>query len=360
MPRRINVLCDRCLLMGYTQGTYDIDERIVQRAADEVRGEIRGAGPVSTVGDGMGGPSGGFKKLLTYALYAILALIFCGGSIALGLYMSNFVNAGGGRQMANLQPTPPPAPEVVVTPATEAPAEEPTATPTPTPVVTPKPTPILYDNWKRDTEELLRVREPELSEAASYLSLVRLWGIEEIDLSLFEQSTTEEVASFDMLAMMKQLKFEAVVAEDLSEALKLDLPILARLQKGKDLAPFVVISSMRGDMLEILDPMHGKQMIQRSALESQVVQTVTLYQDTEGFTGMRRGDQSAQVKLLQTLLVSEKDFTSVPDGKFGSGTQEALQKLQKDAGLEPTGEVDPRTAAYIAGRLNPRRPRLYS
>src|SRR5690606_14326689 len=81
VPRRINVLCDRCLLMGYTQGTYDIDERIVQKAADEVRGEIRGAGPVSTVSDGMGGASGGFQKFLVYALVAGAACVFFAGAI---------------------------------------------------------------------------------------------------------------------------------------------------------------------------------------------------------------------------------------------------------------------------------------
>jgi general secretion pathway protein A len=362
VPRRINVLCDRCLLMGYTQGTYDIDERIVQKAAEEVRGEIRGAGPVSTVGDGMGAPSGGIKKLLGYTLVGGLGMLFIAGAIALGMFMNDYLERSGSTAN-NTTPAPAATPEVAPTATAEptaTPTPEVTAPPAPTATPTPVPTPTLYDNWKRDSENLLRVRDGQLAEAASYITLVGLWQAGEVDLSLFEQSAPDEVASFDMLAMMKQLNFESVVSEDLSEALKLDLPIVARLAKGKELTPFVVISSMRGEMLEVLDPMHGKRMVQRSELEPSIVQTVTLYQDAEKLTGMRMNEQSGRVKILQTLLVSEKDLSSTPDGKFGSSTREALQKFQRDAGLEATGEVDPRTAAYIASRLNPRRPRLYS
>ncbi|HOE97976.1 MAG TPA: AAA family ATPase, partial [Candidatus Sumerlaeota bacterium] len=42
VPRRINVIVDRCLLVAYVQGTFSIDDKVVQQAVDEVRGETGG------------------------------------------------------------------------------------------------------------------------------------------------------------------------------------------------------------------------------------------------------------------------------------------------------------------------------
>jgi general secretion pathway protein A len=365
VPRRINVICDRCLLIAYTQGTFTIDDKIVQQAVDEVRGETHGHGPVSTATGAA--RSGGFGRGLS-----ILAKLVAGACvIAGGVYLGNLMSqsrpaADDTRVAANDErrpkvpaesPTPTPTPDLsmVQATATATPTVSPSATPTPVP------TPIRYDDWQFDKERNLRVGDDRLSEAASYINLMSLWNIE-IDLSTFRETPAAEVARFDLLAMVRgePLSFLAFQTDKLGEALRPDLPVIVRLVPGDQNAGWAIVSQMGGEILTLVDPIHGKTTVRRSQLEPKVRQAIVLFRDPVGLTGAEPGDSNDRVKALQDWLVREGYSEAEADGKFGPQTTEALRRFQKKMGLEPTGRLDAVTTAAICAQLTPRRPRLFT
>jgi hypothetical protein len=218
----------------------------------------------------------------------------------------------------------------------------------------------LYENWQTDGEKILRVRDDRLSESASYINLLRLWNIE-IDLSTFRDASPADVAQFDMLAMVKanQLNFETLVTDNLGEALRPDLPVIVQLSGG-EFAGWTLIAAMGGEMLTVVDPLHGKRTVRRSNLEPLVRRAIVLFRDSVGLIGIQPGEASERVQVLQAWLAREGYYVGATDGKFGAQTIEALRKLQEKVGLEPTGAMNQATVAYLCAQLNPRRPSLYS
>lgn len=55
----------------------------------------------------------------------------------------------------------------------------------------------------------------------------------------------------------------------------------------------------------------------------------------------------AQVRFLQTFLVSKGFLTATPDGNFGPMTEAAVKKFQTANGVSPLGIVGPQTRALI-------------
>jgi len=368
VPRRINVICDRCLLVGYVQGTFNIDDKIVQRAVAEVRGEMQEtASTEATFFEPP--PSRGTRWLYSLAKTMAALLVIIGG-VMIGLWLAGrggvpdvkpdkLALASTPKQPAVAPPVEESSLEVAAAVAEPTMMPAPEATATPAPERTSSPTPIPYKNWQYDAQGILRVNSPRLCEAAAYIMLLRQWN-KVIDLAPFRDVSPEEVAGYDMLETVKQLNFDAIVSDTLAEALRLDLPVLVRLQSQSELAPWGVIASMRGEVLEFIDPIHGKKMVRRQKLENLTVQAIVLYQDTEGLSGLALGENSNRVLKLQTLLAQKGLYVGALDGKFGQLTREAVVKYQADKGLNETGIIDPLTAAAIAAELNPHRPRLFS
>lgn len=369
VPRRINVICDRCLLVAYTQGTFTVDDKVVQQAVGEIRGEMQGFGPVSTARGGAAMPSAGlpvwFQKILT----AILMMMVVAGGVMLAFWLQGNNQAYNGLAGPGEYPNegrlgrgavaPVATPAPTVTP--EAIEPIPTETPTPAPTPEPSPTPAIYENWDLDPNGVIRVQNPRLAEAASYINLVRQWNYD-IVLDTFRESTPAEVQSFDMLAMVQAdpLNFGAYRTDKLSEALRLDLPVLIRLETAEDFAPWGVITAMRGEILTLFDPVHGLRRARRSNLDPMVSEAIVLYRDRENLTTIEMGEESDRVRDLQLWLGAEGYLDGAADGKFGLQTREAIRRFQRNQGLEPTGVIDEATAAMISNRLNPDRPRLYS
>ena len=159
VPRRINVICDRCLLVGYIQGTFNIDDKIVQRAVAEVRGEMQettptGGGVTALLEPGTGS---GARWLVSLAKVAGAFLVIAGG-VLLGLWLAGRGGAAYDQReqpslkiMAQAPSVQPPTqtplnekpPREKVTTAAQSGADrkqpaKPTLTPTAPPTATPK------------------------------------------------------------------------------------------------------------------------------------------------------------------------------------------------------------------------------
>lgn len=374
VPRRVNVICDRCLLVGYVLGRYDIDGDMVQQAVDEVRGEQKYESMPAPVTEAASRSWGRRAGRFALAGTGLAAVAFLGIWLGAGLKMMTdrgddglSLSAAASRPTPEpqLSPAPSPSPVPVLT-ATPEPTPEatPVASPTPEPTATPEPTPTPAPpaplSWAFDKDKVLRVSKPEHATAAAYLTLLGAWGIE-VDPSTFAEASPAEIGRFDLSAMIRQLDFHTFSSDALGDAIKLDLPMLARLNAdGADRSPVVTILRMQGDLFTVADPIHGMKTLRRAELEPHVLSLTIPYRDPKGLTGLERGSEGPAVVQLQEILTAQGATVGPADGKFGPKLADILANFQQQHGLQATGKVNPATAVYLAALLDPKRPRLFS
>jgi tetratricopeptide (TPR) repeat protein len=76
-----------------------------------------------------------------------------------------------------------------------------------------------------------------------------------------------------------------------------------------------------------------------------------LHAEIEAADGVAFRDKGGRVVKLQGWLAQLGYSGGGTDGNFGSGTRDALTKLQKDAGLQPTGQLGPQTRKAMEEKL---------
>lgn len=416
IPRRINVICDRCLLVGYVLARFDIDGEMVQQAVDEIRGVSQPKRPEVAAIQQTEAHKGGWKPnrqtlLMVLAAVGVIAVGFLAGASFRSLtrartpedravaasdvafssqLVEDVMEPSADQRAATPAPTPlvaDPVPEVLA-PEPEIPAvtAEPTPVPpkrTPQPNRTPPPPPVEpapamdgpetpsapsaapaiaapVDPWDTDPQGVLRIDRAELAAPASYLQMLRQWGIE-VDLEPFSGAPAEDVALYDMKAMVGQLDFETYSTEQLDSALTFDLPIMIRHGAGVvGSAPTAAVIRRSGNRIEIADPQNGLLEMTLDELAGKVEEAVVMYHDPHQLTGLKSGDTGEGVKTLQRALASFGTLEGKIDGIFGPQVRRAVREFQRAEGLKVSGTVDAATAAIINNRIDPSRPRLSS
>lgn len=420
IPRRINVICDRCLLVGYVLARFDIDGDMVQQAVDEIRGVSQPRRPEVAAIQETETHKGGWRPsrqtlMMALAAVGVIAVGFLAGASFRSLtrartpedravaasdrafssqLVEDVMETSADQKRATPRPTPAVAtpvptateaqPEIpAVTPEPTPPPPTPTPTPTPRPQRTKRPAPpepapaaggaetmsdqappsasaTAVEPWATDPQGVLRVDRAELAAPATYLQLLRQWGIE-VDLEPFSGAPAEQVALYDMTAMVGQLDFRTYTTEQLNSALTFDLPIMIRHGAGVvGSAPTAAVLRRSGDRVEIADPQNGLKEVELDALAETVEEAVVMYHDPHGLTGLENGDTGESVETLQRTLTSLGMHEGKIDGIFGPQVREAVRSFQRAEGLSVTGEVDAATAALINSRIDPDRPGLSS
>lgn len=391
IPRRINVICDRCLLTGYVMSRHDIDGEMVQQSVDELRGELNSEEDAQEFREAqeVAKKQNAFVRILQSVMAGAALLAIVAGGVFLGATLKERGTkpVEGNRWLAEKpDPTIPAATEDDAESAAIATADptKPTSTTSSAApsaevavagtegvisdagttstleAVAPKRTPIPPDPWTLDRDEVVRVTDEAHTQAASFVMIARAWGME-IDLSTFGQADPEDVERFDLPAMMRQLDMLIFSTADLKQALQLDLPLIIRFAPGtEDFPPSVAVLRMQGDLFTVADPIDGIRTIERKLIEPAVEQITVLYRDPVGLTGLVSGAAGDPVVELQRIMARSGRTISEFDGKFGGKLGDLLRSFQRQNRLPVTGVVDPMTAAYIAGLREPSRPRLYS
>jgi peptidoglycan hydrolase-like protein with peptidoglycan-binding domain len=78
------------------------------------------------------------------------------------------------------------------------------------------------------------------------------------------------------------------------------------------------------------------------------LQTQTTLLKFDRLVGLRQGSVGVEVQQLQVWLQNTGFSPGNLDGRFGTDTESALIRFQRFYGLSATGEVDARTATYLA------------
>lgn len=381
VPRKINVLCDRALLIGYVESTYEINESIVQRAIDEVTGKRRDSLPGSK---SQGILTGMFSRKkrgkpeisprFIYGAMAFMVLVVVMVTATL-FYMNQRIHDSMQIYTRNphdrQEPTPvaTPVPDES-TPLTSSTSKESSAVhegegetiaadvTTPVPTQPPK---IYQYHWEYDPNEIIRVRNSAVAYQASILNWLRLWGYRP-DLSTFKTMSDSEIMARDITAENSKLGLNKVdIYLPFADLINLDVPVILNLNAVESkFSPWVVLKRVQGYAVTLIDPVQGMVVTTQQALQSVYLGAVGIYFDRDNLTTIVPNEESARVKKVQEFLIQSGFLKGSASGIYDNTTTRAIEKMQGYYHLQQTGQIDPLTAMIISNRQQINRPRLFS
>jgi len=385
VPRRINVLCDRALLVGFVDGARTITEAHVRKAIEEVRGrrdrkapsrraveaaESDGfdSGDVAVANGGDGNSSNG--------RWIALGIAACGIAIAVAVATSHRGASGAPTvQVAAAPPTPTPtatpeatpeatpvaeatavpAPTASPSPIAPAPTQAavvavaPTATPTPAATEAPAPasTPAAASTaWAYDADGVLRVDRGDMAYAAAVLTWVaRETGdrLPEGELATLRGMSPDAVAELRLTRGQAPLFLREAMLPATLDVLRQEgvLPALAQVDAGAEgFGPWAVVLAVDEAGAHLADPLRGATVVDAAKLEEHLAAVFVPYSDPEGITDLRPGDEGVRVQALQRLLARAGFFRGEPDGHFDERTSGALAAFRAARSLGDADGVD--------------------
>ncbi|MFP4191065.1 MAG: AAA family ATPase [Candidatus Hydrogenedentota bacterium] len=329
-PRVINALCDRALLIGYTQDVHDITASIVRKAHREIRGErVEAPKPAK---------QRRFRLAPLAAAAAVVGLL--GGAIFYSVYYTPSWLESSARHAVQtiafdmggyVAAEEPPAPEA----REEAPAEEPDA-----------PAPVEPEEPEQDSSgeaDGFDALDPELARNAAAASLLRMW-----DVSLTgeypEEGTAEGLAAF---AGEHGLEYE-ILSPSFEQLININLPSFVRLASDRQ--------TLWAGLLEIRD---GEAVLAKRIGETFTMplaefqnrytnQSVIVWRDPEPDPGvLSASSEGEQVEALQTQLRGLGWLNHEATGQYDAETREAVRALQEETGLQVDGVAGPQTRMVL-------------
>jgi general secretion pathway protein A len=315
VPRLVNLLCDRALLLGYAEGARQIGRGIVTAVAREVHPPRRALSR-----------RGAFRLAMALTLVAL-------GAVA---WLARPERAPRASQpapsLAPVAAAPLPLPrEAVATSLPEPARAEPVPDPAPAPGALP---------GQDVLGALAALQTPEQSLAAATRAVFALWGVDAAPPSGSTLDAADEALRIAGLTTMSLRPGESDYLREL------DLPALVALRApdgstrfallrrisaiSADLEGIVAGQSVRVDVSEWMQHWTGEALVP--------------WRDFAGLPpSLGPGDQGAPVEWLQDALARLAFYTGARDGRFDPGTRAAVESFQRGAGIEPDGRVGART-----------------
>jgi len=362
IPRKINVLCDRCLLAAYSKVSYTIDAGIAKEAIAEIEGEnrrLKKAQPRAIQAGETVKPS----RLIL--LFFIIAAVI-GGGIYIGMRFARqeYPENPSGLIEADQTPGLPSYLESENTRISgDAATSKSLASASPTPVKKKsksRPRTVHLYNWQYDGNGVCRVNHPAYSHPACIITWLRLWNIE-VELDDFRDLSPETIQSLDLTRNETLGLKKMYLPGDLEQAIGFDLPLILVLNDPpENMAPEVVLIRAEGMSFTIGDPLRGRKTIHRGKIQDRVSSCLLLYFDRHGLGSIVRGEQSERVKTMQESLHKGGYYKDAINGIFGVGTRNAVRRFQRYYELEATGNLDQETVILLSTRMITMRPRLFS
>jgi general secretion pathway protein A len=374
VPRKINVVCDRALLACYVDGSYTVDDKVMQKAIQEVAGSDSPSGPAGKrrgAGRGIGGAvrSGALKILTRKAAITVAAvgsiLVLVAAAVAVGVRLAN-VSAMEDPQPKVVTDKPEPSPAPSPAPGTGAGKDSSDTESTETQEIAkaaPTATPdwdVLRrknPNWKYERNApLVRVNNPRLALRASQLSMLKMWGYA-VDLN--------EMANLgDDLVMNGVFKLDPIKITQVRlpggyyDTVKLNNPVIVRLKDPqKDQSEHVVLLKAEGEAVTVGDPVWGVKTYKTKEFIKRWDSATAVFVDVNQLAAIQRGEASDRVRALQQYL-KDRGYLKDVSGKFDVDTVEAIRKFQSYYQLKETGQLDDLTVMLLNSRIMRDGPRL--
>lgn len=339
VPRKINLLCDRAMLVAYAAGKLEIDAQIVARAQRDVAGmpdSGQGPGrvfeqPATRVGRVVGG--------------AITLALLLAGLFYAGLRLSG-PSASSNPDVADAAPAPT---STVPKAAQRRPPAEPLSAVVPPPVAI-QGGPVDGADWEYDANRVVRVGDPAYAQTACFLTLAQRWGFD-APLEDFRGRPRDEILELDILKIFNEkVDLRTYTSRDPIETfLPVDMPLALKIDAGdSQLSPWVTLESIADGTCRVSDPRLGILELSLEDLQA-IAETVTLvYLDPDGLALLSPGKRSELVERVQKFLIERDCAEPPPQALFDVKMVGALERFQDKRGLPKTGRLDGRTAAIVS------------
>ncbi len=302
VPRLINIICDRALLVAYTEEHHTVSDRIAARAVTELRGKWRRLPPLSRS-----------RKRVAAAGALLLAVAAAVGMIVMP--------KGSAKQ-------PPPAPQTTLRPN-------------------------LIDALQREQSALGEKK----SAVQAFNALAPLWKVKPIGRGekLKWGQDLEKAAGERGLQFLKfSGSLDHLLRSNSPALLEYAVPGVAGMR-------YLALMGSDGGRLLVAPPLLG-----RTSFSKQELETFWIGRGYIPWKNFRQipllsaeGTSGPEVRRLQELLHAAGSYREAPTGIFDSSTIAAIKKFQAERGINPDGMAGTQTLILlyqVAGGYSP--PRL--
>jgi len=349
IPRLINVLCHRTLLIGFTREEREIGRKITRQAIAELRRDQRP--PKRSLS----------WRFVTATTLGVASLLLVTG-VLLGVVPSPDWRSGlssAQKQAETASTTVPPraqsqAPLPQPDPAKPSEAQAPLAAPAP-PSVSPTAT-VPTANEDTTIDEMFRQHLQSLtlvdSAVHSINGLLHAWGVNELRAGEWKNG----VLDFSAIARTRQLEYQPL-SNTLPLLSQLDLPVILEMTAPtRQDTRFVLLLGLAGDQGRVL--LDQERVVPLSVLtEYWSGKTHVFWKDFEnvGFL-LEMGSVGQNVKRLHTLLSkvgapSDGKFLPARPDTFSRQTEAAVVRFQKAKHIPSDGVVGPLTLVLLYNSL---------
>ena len=306
-PRLINIVCDRALLVGYSEGVQEIAPAQIATALRELRREAR--------------ESGRFKRL--WPLAAACALVLgIGGGFVLKSYSPSAVRPP---PAAPSQTASSPSPQPLVPRQNaEPPADSPQA-----------PSPSRMEELRRTIADL----HPGRSAAEGFNALAHLWNGRPVRYG----GTVVVPGELIDVAARRDLQV-ALYEGDFDDLLRLDQPALLEIDAaGRGAKRYLALVAVREGKAFVSPSPGGRGIVSLDELKG--VWTGRAYLLWRNYLNFPEttddGARGGRVALLQDLLREMGFYEEKPSGIYDAATKEAVMRLQEARGFAADGRFGP-------------------
>ena len=317
LPRLINNLCDRALLIAYGDERRLITAGIVLRAIMELRNVAR-------------------VKRFSLALAGVACIAVA------GLVLS--MNIAG--WMPNSQGSAAPHPA----PATFVAANNPAVTPPPanaSVAVPASPAPAPADQLFGRLQKEISSYDQSDVHLRAFNAIADKW--EALPIKIFSGRFTVP-KSFSHLAAKRNLKVTAFTGT-LDDAIRFDVPflVLTKVAGSKD-CYCLAVTSVMNNSISISPSLFGSSTIAKNDLNAIAAGTFYLvWQNSEKIPGrIRLGDRHYNIRALQQLLQKAGTYKDAINGIYNSATARAVDDFQRSARIPRDETVGDLTLAALA------------
>lgn len=303
VPRMINILCDRTLLVAYGEERRRITSSIVTRAIRELLNVPQ-------------------RKRLSLVLTGTIILVIM--SIALSTNMHWFLSVAKSAGI-NL-----PASPVITTPLK--------ADQSPKPVVVSLP--VQDQRFLQLKQEILS-HDLKNTHLQAFNSIADIWGVARIN-SYGSQLPVPKTYSF--LAAKRNLRVTEFKGP-LDTLININMPFFAMTRVSNSEGGYgYAVTSVGKDAVTIAPPLFGSSTLSKNDLLSITTGTYYLVWQNIGKIpdSLTPGSTGLEVRTLQKLLKQAGHFTAATTGIYGTETAKAVSQFQQSVGLatdETVGEL---------------------
>jgi len=351
IPRLINVLCHRALLIGFTREERDIGWKIVQQAIEELRRDRQEARRRLS------------WRLVTATTLGAASLLFVAG-VRFGVVPSPQwrpeLPSSHRQEITAQTPTTERAQAQAASPQTDLPkpvdGQETHAPTTPSPSVSLPPTGPASGAEDTTTADTFRqyVQSLDLTDSAvrSTNGLLRAWGVTELQAREWRNG----ILDFSAIARTRQLEYQPL-SSTVNLLSLLNLPVILELTApAHQDTRFVLLLGLAGDHCRVfLD--REREVPRRVLDEYWSGKAHFFWKDFEnvGFL-LAVGSVGQNVKRLHTLLSkvqgpSDGKFLPIRPDTFGQQTKEVVVRFQKAKHIPSDGVVGPLTLVLLYNSL---------